>query len=92
MSQYTPEARHAMGYYTPEEREQAARMNDIRTSTFFSNVMPNFGRQAAYYNPGIEADAFRGTATYFPNAVVTGMGFNLPSATTAAASGLRTGW
>lgn len=91
-SKYTPEARHAMGYYTQEEREQAARMNDMRSSTFFGNVMPNFGRQAAYNNPGAEMDAFRGTATYFPNAVVTGMGFNLPSATTAAASGLRTGW
>ena len=92
LSKYTPEARHAMGYYTPEEREQAARMNDIRTSTVLRNVMPNFGRQAAYYYPGIEMDAFRNTATYFPNAVVAGMGFNLPSATTAVASGLRTGW
>lgn len=91
-SRYTPEARHAMGHYTQEEREQAARMNDTRSSTFFGNVMPNFGRQAAYNNPGAEMDAFRGTATYLPNAMVAGMGLNLPSATTAAASGLRTGW
>lgn len=37
-------------------------------------------------------EAFKGTATYFPNAVVSGMSFGLPSATTATASGLRTGW
>lgn len=89
---YPAETRRALGYYTNEEREQAARLNDMRSSTFFGNVMPNFGRQAAYNNPGAEMDAFRGTATYFPNAVVAGMGLNLPSATTAAANGLRTGW
>ena len=91
-SRYTPEARRAMGHYTQEEREQAARMNDMRSSTFFNNVMPNFGRQAAYNNPEAEMDAFRGTATYLPNATVAGMSFNLPSATTAVTSGLRTGW
>lgn len=91
-SKYTPEARRAMGHYTQEEREQAARMNDMRSSTFFGNVMPNFGRQAAYNNPAAEMDAFRGTATYLPNAMVAGMSFGLPSATTTAANGLRTGW
>ncbi len=91
-SQYSPEARHAMGYYTPEEREYAARLNDIRSSTVFGNVMPNFGRWAAYNNPAAEMDAFRGTAMYVPNAVVSGMGFGLPSATTATANGFRTGW
>lgn len=91
-SQYSPEARHAMGYYTPEEREYAARLNDIRSSTVFGNVMPNFGRWAAYNNPAAEMDAFRWTAMYVPNAVVSGMGFGLPSATTAIANGFRTGW
>lgn len=43
-SKYSPEARRAMGYYTQEEREYAARLNDIRSSTVFGNVMPNFGR------------------------------------------------
>ena len=91
-SEYSPEARRAMGYYTPEEREYAARLNDIRSSTVFGNVMPNFGRWAAYDNPAAEMDAFRGTAMYVPNAVVSGMGFGLPSATTATANGFRTGW
>ena len=89
---YSPEARRAMGYYTPEEREYAARLNDMRSSTVFGNVMPNFGRQFAYNNPAAEMDAFRGTAMYVPNAVVSGMGFGLPSATTATANGFRTGW
>lgn len=31
----------------------------MRSSTFLGNVMPNFGRQAAYNNPGAEMDAFR---------------------------------
>lgn len=43
--------------------------------------MPNFGRQAAYNNPGAEMDAFRQTALYMPNAVVAGSSFGLPSAT-----------
>lgn len=89
---YPAETRRALGYYTQEEREQAARLNDMRSSTVFGNVMPNFGRQAAFNNPGAEMEAFKGTATYFPNAVVSGMSFGLPSATTATASGLRTGW
>lgn len=89
---YPAEVRRALGYYTNEEREYAARLNDMRSNTIFGYVMPNFGRQVAYNNPGAEIDAFRGTATYLPNAMIAGMGFNLPSATTAAASGLRTGW
>lgn len=89
---YPAETRRALGYYTQEEREQAARLNDMRSNTIFGNVMPNFGRQAAYNNPGAEMEAFRGTATYLPNAVIAGMGFNLPSATTAATTGLRAGW
>ena len=91
-SSYSPEARHAMGYYTPEEREYAAQLNDMRSNTIFGNVMPNFGHQAAYNNPAAEFSAFRGIATYLPNALVSGMGFGLPSATTATANGLRTGW
>ncbi len=91
-SSYSPEARHAMGYYTPEEREYAAQLNDMRSNTIFGNVMPNFGHQAAYNNPAAEFGAFRGTATYLPDALVSGMGFGLPSATTATANGLRTGW
>ena len=89
---YSPEARRAMGYYTPEEREYAARLNDMRSSTVFGNVMPNFGRQFAYNNPAAEMDAFRGTAMYVPNAVVSGMDFGLPSAIAATADGFRTGW
>lgn len=91
-SRYSPEARHAMGYYTPEEREYAARLNDIRSNTFFGNVMPNFGRQAAYNNPAAETGAFRETAMYVPNSVLSGMGIGLPSATIATANGFRTGW
>lgn len=87
-----PETRRALGYYTQSEREQAARMNDVRSNTFFGSVMPNFGRQMAYYNPGAEWDAFKGTATYLPYAFMSGLGFGVPSATTAAAQGLRTGW
>lgn len=91
-SKYSPEARHAMGYYTKEEREYAARLNNIRSSTVFRNVMPNFGRQFAYNNPADEMRAFRETAMYVPNAVVSGMDFGLPSATAAAADGFRIGW
>lgn len=89
---YPPETRRALGYYTQEEREQAARMNDMRSSTFFGSVMPNFGRQVAYNNPGAEMDAFRNTATYLPNALMMGAGFNLPSATAATINGVRAGW
>nr|DAH58285.1 MAG TPA: hypothetical protein [Bacteriophage sp.] len=64
----------------------------MRSNTIFGNVMPNFGHQAAYNNPAAEFGAFRGTATYLPDALVSGMGFGLPSATTATANGLRTGW
>lgn len=89
---YPAETRRALGYYTQEEREQAARMNDMRSSTFLGNVMPNFGRQAAYNNPGAEMNAFRQTALYIPNAVVAGSSFGLPSATTATLAGAKAGW
>lgn len=89
---YPAETRRALGYYTQEEREQAARLNDMRSSTFLGNVMPNFGRQAAYNNPGAEMDAFRQTALYMPNAVVAGSSFGLPSATQAAIAGAKAGW
>lgn len=89
---YPAETRRALGYYTNEEREQAARLNDMRSSTFFGNVMPNFGRQAAYNNPGAEMDAFRQTALYMPNAVVAGSSFGLPSATQATLAGAKAGW
>lgn len=89
---YPAETRRALGYYTQEEREQAARLNDMRSSTFFGNVMPNFGRQAAYNNPGAEMNAFRQTALYMPNAVVAGSSFGLPSATQATLAGAKAGW
>lgn len=89
---YPAKTRRALGYYTNEEREQAARLNDMRSNTFFSNVMPNFGRQAAYNNPGAEMDAFRQTALYVPNAVVAGSSFSLPSATQATIAGAKAGW
>lgn len=89
---YPAETRRALGYYTNNEREQAAQLNDIRSNTFLGSVMPNFGRQAAYNNPGAEMDAFRQTALYVPNAVMGGLSFNLPSATQAAVTGARTGW
>lgn len=89
---YPAETRRALGYYTQEEREQAARLNDVRSNTFFGNVMPNFGRQAAYNNPGAEMDAFRQTALYMPNAVVAGSSFGLPSATQATLAGAKAGW
>lgn len=89
---YPAETRRALGYYTREEREQAARLNDMRSSTVFGNVMPNFGRQAAYNNPGAEMDAFRQTALYMPSAVVAGSSFGLPSATQATIAGAKAGW
>lgn len=89
---YSDVVRRALGYYTNYEREQAAQLNDIRSNTFLGSVMPNFGRQAAYNNPGAEMDAFRQTALYMPNAVMGGLSFNLPSATQAAMTGARTGW
>lgn len=89
---FSPEARRALGYYTTAEREQAARMNDMRSSTFFSGVMPNFGRGFAYNNPGAEMDAFRETSLYFPNSFTAGLSFGLPSATQATLNGIRTGW
>lgn len=89
---YPAETRRALGYYTNEEREQAAKLNDMRSSTFLGNVMPNFGRQAAYNNPGAEMDAFRQTALYMPNAALAGSSMGLPSASTAIAGGLRQGW
>lgn len=89
---YPAETRRALGYYTNEEREQAAKLNDMRSSTFLGNVMPNFGRQAAYNNPGAEMDAFRQTALYMPNAALAGSSMGLPSASTAIAGGLKQGW
>lgn len=89
---YTPEARRQLGYFTNEEREQAARLNDVRSNTIFGSVMPNFGRQFAYYNPGAEMDAFRQTALYMPNAVLAGSSFGLPSATQATITGAKAGW
>lgn len=89
---YPAETRRALGYYTNEEREQAARLNDMRSSTFLGNVMPNFGRQAAYNNPGAEMDAFRQTALYMPNAALAGSSMGLPSATSAIVSGAKQGW
>lgn len=89
---YTPEARRQLGYFTNEEREQAARLNDVRSNTIFGNIMPNFGRQFAYYNPGAETDAFRQTALYMPNAVLAGSSFGLPSATQATITGAKAGW
>lgn len=86
------ETRRAIGYYTNEEREQAARINDMRSNTVFGNVMPNFGRQVAYYNPGAEIAAFKTTAAYYPSAHIAALALGLPSATMAAANGLRTGW
>ena len=89
---YTPEARRDLGYFTNEERDQAARLNDVRSNTILGSVMPNFGRQFAYYNPGAEMDAFRQTALYIPNAILAGSSFGLPSATQATITGAKAGW
>ena len=89
---YTPEARRDLGYFTNEEREQAVRLNDVRSNTILGSVMPNFGRQFAYYNPGAEMDAFRQTALYMPNAILAGSSFGLPSATQATITGAKAGW
>ena len=89
---FPDETRRALGYYTNEEREQAARLNDFRSNTFLGSVMPNFGRQAAYNNPGAEMDAFRQTGLYIPNAALSGLSYGVPSATQTALQGIRTGW
>ena len=89
---FPDETRRALGYYTNEEREQAARLNDFRSNTFLGSVMPNFGRQAAYNNPGAEMDAFRQTGLYMPNAALSGLSYGVPSATQTALQGIRTGW
>lgn len=89
---FPDETRRTLGYYTNEEREQAARLNDFRSNTFLGSVMPNFGRQAAYNNPGAEMDAFRQTGLYMPNATISGLSFGVPSATQTALQGIRTGW
>ena len=86
------ETRRTLGYYTNEERELAARLNDFRSNTFLGSVMPNFGRQAAYNNPGAEMDAFRQTGLYMPNASIAGLSYGVPSATQTALQGIRTGW
>lgn len=89
---FPDETRRALGYYTNEEREQAAHLNDFRSNTFLGSVMPNFGRQAAYNNPGAEMDAFRQTGLYMPNATISGLSYGVPSATQTALQGIRTGW
>ncbi len=89
---YPDETRRALGYYTQEEREQAARMNDMRSASLLNTIMPNFGRNAAYNNPGAELDAIRQTALYVPEAILAGSSFGLPSATEAVIQGARTGW
>ena len=89
---FPDETRRTLGYYTNEEREQAARLNDFRSNTFLGSIMPNFGRQAAYNNPGAEMDAFRQTGLYIPNATISGLSFGVPSATQTALQGIRTGW
>lgn len=89
---YPDEVRRYLGYYTDEEREQAARLNDARSTTVFGGLMPNFGRQVAYMNPEGEMNAFKSTALYTPDMVMMGTGFGLPSATRTALAGARQGW
>ena len=88
---YSPEVRRELGYYTQDEREQAAKMNEMRSSTFLGNVMPNFGPQFAYMNPGVEYDAYRQTGLYLPNSFMLGTSFTAPSATYTTLSGLKSG-
>lgn len=88
---YSPEVRRELGYYTQDEREQAAKMNEMRSSTFLGNVMPNFGPQFAYMNPEAEYDAYRQTGLYLPNSFMLGTSFTMPSATYTTLSGLKSG-
>ena len=85
------EARRARGYYTNAEREMAASMNDIRSNTVFGNIMPNFGRMAAYYNPEAEQQAFTITSYYLPSALQAADIFVPSQIAPAVATGIREG-
>lgn len=88
---YSPEYRRVLGYYTNEERDKAARLNNARSNSFFSTVMPNFGRENAWKNPGGEFDAFNATSTYLPTALVTGTTFGSPSIARAGYTAFKQG-
>lgn len=86
----SPEIRQSLGYYTNDEREQAARMNDMR-SAFPVNISPNFGRNFAYMYPGAELEAFRNTARYMPNYLLMPFTLGTPSYGQAIKNGLMSG-
>ena len=90
--QFPTEIRQSLGLWTTKERELAAKLNAARSNTMFGNVMPNFGAEYAYNNPGAEFAAVKGTAATLGGAFEGGLSFGVPSALGAVGSGIKTGF